>query len=140
VNADPELNAGVHRHRPIPVGHARLHLGRAPQRIDHTAELDQHAVARCLDDTAMALGDTRIDQLDAYRLEPLQCPLLVHTDQARVAHHICGKDSGEAAGGGHCAAGNISLRRDYSEPVPAPTIHVICWGRRAVRRACDTGS
>jgi hypothetical protein len=46
-------------------------------------------------------SDTRIDQLRSDRPEPLECALLISSDQARVARHIRGKNGGETAGRGH---------------------------------------
>ena len=80
IDTDPEFDAIVRRHLRVPLGHAGLHLGRTAQPIDDAGELDQHAVARSLDDPAMPLGDTRIDHLSPDCLEPLQSPVLVGAD------------------------------------------------------------
>ena len=62
VNADPKFDPLVLWHRRILVGHAALDFNCTAYRIDGACELDQHAVAGCLDDRprweAMA-GSTR---------------------------------------------------------------------------------
>jgi len=82
MKADTELDAFVRRRGRIPLGHARLHLGRAPQGIDHTAELDQQAIARCLDEPAVVRGDRRINQLGADSLQRLEGAAFVRADQS----------------------------------------------------------
>ncbi len=47
------------------LGHRRLHLGRATQRVDDAGELDQEAVAGGLDDATLMAGDLRVDDLGA---------------------------------------------------------------------------
>ena len=47
------------------------------------------------------LGDLRVDERAAMRVEPRERPLLVRPDQARIAGDIGGEDRGEAAGRGH---------------------------------------
>jgi hypothetical protein len=37
--------------------------------FDHAREFDQEAIASCLDDTALVLGDLRVDELSPMRLE-----------------------------------------------------------------------
>ena len=81
-----------------------LHLDGAAHRIDDAGELDQQAVAGRLDDAAAMLGDLRIDQLGAQRLEAAERALLVGSHQPRVADDIGGKDGGEATDHWHCSA------------------------------------
>jgi hypothetical protein len=54
------------------LGHARLHHGRAPQRIHHTAELDEQTVTRCLDEPTIVRSDRRVNQLGPDGLERLE--------------------------------------------------------------------
>src|SRR5260221_1383477 len=61
-------------------------------RIGDTVELDEHAVARGLDDAAAVLGDRRIDELQAMGLEARERPRLVDLHQPTVADHVSGKD------------------------------------------------
>jgi hypothetical protein len=56
----------------VALDHALLHLACTAWSIHDTVEFDQHAIAGGLDDTAVMLGDTGIDQLDTDRLEPLE--------------------------------------------------------------------
>jgi hypothetical protein len=48
----------------------------------------------------VVLGDLRIDQLPAMRLQAFVRAFLIHPHQARIARHIGGEDRGETAGGG----------------------------------------
>ena len=82
VDANAELNALVRRHRCIALGHARLQLGRPPQGIDHTAELNQQAITRRLDQPAIVRGHGRVNQLGADRLERRESAALVRADQS----------------------------------------------------------
>jgi hypothetical protein len=80
MKADAKVNALVRRHSRITLGHPSLHLGRAPQGIDHTAELDQQAITRRLDEPAVVRGDRRINQLgtevlSARRVPPSSTPM-----------------------------------------------------------------
>ena len=59
-----------------------LHLGRAPQGIDHTAKLDEQPVTRRLDEPAIVRGDRGINQLGPDRLQGLKSAALVRSDQS----------------------------------------------------------
>ena len=50
---------------------------------------------------AVVLGDLRIDELMAQRLEAFERALLVRPHPPRIPRHIGGQDRGETAGGGH---------------------------------------
>src|SRR5689334_1563232 len=65
------------------------------------AKLDQHAVPGGLDDAAVVLGDFRIDELAAQRLEAFERALLIRPHQPRISRHIGGEDRGKAAGCRH---------------------------------------
>ena len=69
VDADAELDAMVRRHIHIAVLYRALDLDRALDGFDHAREFDQEAIASCLDDTALVLGDLRVDELSPMRLE-----------------------------------------------------------------------
>ncbi len=84
------------------LGHRLLHLDRAAHRVDDAGELDQHAVAGGLDDAAAVLGDLRIEELAAQRLEAFERAFLVRPHQPRIPRHIGGEDRGETAGLGSC--------------------------------------
>jgi hypothetical protein len=51
----------------IAVLHRAPDLDRALDSFDHAREFDQEAIAGCLDDAALVLGDFRVDQLSPMR-------------------------------------------------------------------------
>ena len=69
----------------------------AGDRLDDARELDQDAVAGGLDDAALVLGDVRIDQVAAMRLEPRQGAGFVLAHQPAVAGDIGGENGREPA-------------------------------------------
>ncbi len=81
VDADAQLDAVVGGHTGVAPGHLALHLDGAAQPIHHTAELDEQPVAGGLDDAALVLGDFRIEELAAQRLEAFEGAALVGADQ-----------------------------------------------------------
>jgi hypothetical protein len=97
IDPDAPLYAPLGRNRVVALGHARLHLDRAAQRVDDARELDEKAVSAGLYDPAAVLGDLRINQIRADPLEPRECTLLVGANQARVAGHVRREDGGEPA-------------------------------------------
>src|SRR4029453_9015918 len=62
VDAEAELDAMVRRHVRVASLHRVLDLDRALDGSDHAREFDQEAIASCLDDAAVVLGDLRVDQ------------------------------------------------------------------------------
>ena len=74
-----------------------LDRGRALDRIDHARELDQHAIAHQLDDAAVVLGDLRLDEVLAQRLEARVRARLVGRHQPAVADDVRSQDRGEPA-------------------------------------------
>jgi hypothetical protein len=50
---------------------------------------------------AVVLGDLRIEELAAQRLETFERGFLVHPHQPRITGHIGGEDRGKTAGRGH---------------------------------------
>jgi hypothetical protein len=91
------LDAAVPSDTGVPPGHRLLHFDRTAHRIDDAGKLDQQAVAGGLDDAAMMLGDFRIDELAAQRLEAFERAFLVRPHQPRIPRHIGGEDRGETA-------------------------------------------
>jgi len=61
---------------------------------------------------AVVLGDLRIGELAAQRLEALVCVLLVHPHQPRIPRHIGGEDRSEAAGLAHVVSPAAMRRPD----------------------------
>ena len=88
-----------------------MHLGGAADRIDNREKLREQAVAGGFDDPALMLGDLRVEQLPAMRLQAFERAFLVGPHQARIARHIGGEDRGETAGRGHYSSGSPALRR-----------------------------
>jgi hypothetical protein len=84
------LDAMVRRHVRIAVLHRALDLDRALDGFDHAREFDQEAVASCLNDAALALGDLRVNQLSSMHLERRQGPGLVGTHQSAIADNVGG--------------------------------------------------
>jgi prevent-host-death family protein len=101
VDADAQPDAPLVGQIGLAVEHASLHLGGTAHRVDDAGELGEQTVSGGLDDAAPVLGDLRIDQLPAMRLEAFERAFLIGPHQARVARHIGGEDRGETAGRGH---------------------------------------
>ena len=59
MNADAELDASLRREAGVALDHAVLHFDRATHGVDHTAKLDESAVAGAFDDAAVMHGDGR---------------------------------------------------------------------------------
>ena len=96
VDADPEANALGLGHARLPLGHAALDRDRARHGVDDGGELAERAVAHQLDDAAAVLGDERLGQLLAVRLEAIEGAGLLTLHQPAVAGHVRGEDGGEA--------------------------------------------
>ena len=79
----------------LPLGRALLDQDGAPHRVDDARELAERAVPHKLDDAALVLGDERLDQLPAQRLQPGEGAVLVALHQGRVADHVRRQDGGE---------------------------------------------
>ena len=97
IDADAELNPPRRRNVGIAPRHPALDLGRAQHRISDALELDQHAIAGCLDDAAAVLGDGGIDELKPMGLETRERPRLVDLHQPAVADHVGGEDCCESS-------------------------------------------
>jgi hypothetical protein len=108
VDADAKADALAFIDVGIAVFHALLHHDGAAHRIDDRRELDENAVTRGLDDTALVLGDQRIDELPAMALERGERPFLVGAHEARVSRHVRGKDGGEPARDARLLAHSLS--------------------------------
>ena len=81
----------------FPLGHAALDEHRAADRVDDAGELAQGAVAHQLDGAAAILGDQRVGELLAVRLEPGERAVLVALHQPREAHHVGRQDGRQPA-------------------------------------------
>jgi len=111
VNPDAELDAVVGRLGRVAFSHAGLHLGCTAQRIHHTAELDEQAIAGCLHEPTIVRGDCRIEQFGPDRLERSERAFLVCSNQPLVTRDISRQDRGQSAGCGHNSSGIPALRR-----------------------------
>ena len=67
MNADPELNAALRRQAGVALQQSMLQLDRAADRVNHTAKLDNEAVACALDHPSAMDGDGRLDQVASQR-------------------------------------------------------------------------
>jgi len=110
IDADAEPNALLVGHFGLAVEHAALHLGGAAHGVDNAGKFRQQPVAGGFDDAAVMLGDLRINQFAAMRLEAFERALLIRPHQARIARHVGGEDRGETAGRGHYSSGTPALR------------------------------
>ena len=97
IDADAQLDAVVRRDTRVLLRHCLLHRDRAAHRVDDAGKFHQHAVAGGVDDAALMLGDFRIEEFAAQRLEALEGTLLVRSHQPRVARHIGGEDRRQPA-------------------------------------------
>src|SRR6516162_6059952 len=107
VHPDAKLDAPLLRHVGLAVSHPTLDLRGTADGIDDTRKFREHAVAGVLDDTAVMLGDLRIDQLAEMPLQAFVRTLLIGAHQPRIACDIGGEDRGKAAGRGHGWAGPL---------------------------------
>jgi hypothetical protein len=98
VDADAELNSLVRRNIRIPILHRALDQHRELDGFDHAWELDQDAIASCLDNAALMLSDLGVYQPSSMRLERRQGLGFVSTHKSAIADHICRDDGGEFAG------------------------------------------
>src|SRR4029077_7984810 len=64
----------------------------ATHRIDYRCELDQHPVARRLDDAPLVLGYKRVDQFAPVTLKSGERPFLVGPHEARIGGNVGAKD------------------------------------------------
>jgi hypothetical protein len=97
IDADAKLDPPCRRDVRVATCHAALNFRGAHHRVDDAAELDQHTVAGGLDDAAMILRDSWIDELKPMGLEPRERSPLVDLHEPTIADHIGGEDRCEPA-------------------------------------------
>ena len=95
IDADPVAELPVFGNAGILAPQRQLHFDREADRVHNAGELHQRAVARELDDAAVILGSSGIEDIVAVPPKGRQSTLLVHAHQAGVAHHVKGKDRGQ---------------------------------------------
>jgi hypothetical protein len=83
IDADAQFDAVVRRGDGVPLGHRLLHFDRAAHRIDDAGKLHQHSVTGGLNDPAPVLGDLRIEELAAQRLEAFERAFFVSAPISR---------------------------------------------------------
>src|SRR5271170_6958975 len=84
IDPDAQFDAVVRAYTRVVLGHRLLHRDRAAHRVDDARKLDQHAVAGGLDDAPVVLGNFRIEELAAQRLEAFERAFLVRSHQPRI--------------------------------------------------------
>jgi hypothetical protein len=94
IDADAQFDAAVHPNTGVALGHRLLHRDRAAHRIDDAGKFDQQPVAGGLDDAAPVLGDFRIQELAAQRLEAFERAFFIRPHQPRIPRHIGSEDRG----------------------------------------------
>jgi hypothetical protein len=97
VDPDAEADAAFLADRLLTLLDAALNPDGALDGVDGAGELAEGTIARELDETAAVLGQERLDELLAVRLEPPERAGFVPLHQARVADHVRGEDRGEPA-------------------------------------------
>jgi hypothetical protein len=78
IDADAQFDAAVRPDTRIPLGHRLLHRNCSAHRIDDAGKFHQQTVAGGLDNATLVLGDFRIDQFAAQRLEAFERAFLIH--------------------------------------------------------------
>src|SRR6185437_13027918 len=104
MNPDAELDPPFRRDAGVALGHAVLHVDRAPHRVDDAAKLDDDPVAGALDDPAVVRGDGGVDQVAAQRPQARQRALLIGAGEPAEADDIGDQDRRDLARFRHGAA------------------------------------
>src|SRR5262245_39893656 len=97
IDADAKHDMAVAKLPAIGGGHAGLEVHRALHRIDGAGELDQHAVARNLEDPPLILRNQGFEHVLAPGLQGGQRAGFVLLHEPAVADDISGEDGGKPA-------------------------------------------
>ena len=89
VDADPQFDPLILRHRGILLGHFTLDFNGTAHRIHGTGKFDQHTVARGLDDPPAMLGNGGVNESLPDRLQAGQRALLIDAHQAAISSDVC---------------------------------------------------
>ena len=95
IYANAKPNSLCFRGALIVASHSPLDRGRTLDGVDDACELNQRAVTHELDDAAMELFYSRINQFPTAGLQPRQRADLILPHEAAVANHIGGQDCGK---------------------------------------------
>jgi hypothetical protein len=88
----------------VALDHRPLEFNGAIHCVDHTAEFDDAAVARALDDAAVMHCDGRVDQVAAKGPKAGEDSILIRASKPRVADHVGHQDRRELSGLAHGAS------------------------------------
>src|SRR3954451_8654983 len=83
-----EYDPLILRGRDVALGHPTLHRSRAGNRLDHTCELDQKAVAGRFDNATLVLGDLGINEFAAMGTKPGERAGFVLSHKAAISGDI----------------------------------------------------
>src|SRR3954471_19717599 len=97
IDAYPEQEVLALRQIGVAVHHAALHLDSAAHGFDGACELDQQAIAGCLNNVPTMFADQRAEEFASVGLQAGQRAVLVRAHEARIARGIGGQDGGEPA-------------------------------------------
>ena len=88
MNADPKFDALVGRDLGVALDHRPLDFDGKAHSVDDTAEFDDAAVARALDDAAMMRSDGGIDQIAAETAKAREGSVLVRAGKPAVPNDV----------------------------------------------------
>jgi hypothetical protein len=97
IDADSKLDALFDRYIGVAFRHASLDIDGAAYGINHANELHQNSITGRLDDATAMLGELRINQFFAVKLEIAKGPLFVRPHQTAVTSNVTGQDRGKSA-------------------------------------------
>ena len=112
IDADAQFDAVVRFDAGVALRYRLLHRDGAPHCIDDAGKFDQQTVAGGLDDPPVMLGDLRIDELMAQRIQSSERAFLIRPHQPRIPRHIGGEDRSEPAGLAHVPSPVAKRRPD----------------------------
>src|SRR5208282_2368465 len=97
MDADAEDDATVVWHARVALDHRVLHFDCAAHCVDHTAELDERAVAGTLDDAPVVDCDRWVDEIAAERPEAGQRAIFVRAGEPAESDDVSSENRGEFA-------------------------------------------
>src|SRR5215475_13343291 len=97
VQTNPKLDTPLWRNLHIALGHLPLDIDSTAYAVDDAGKLDQHAVARRLDNASTVFRDLGIDDRASVTLEYGQCAFFIQAHQPRIARDVPRKNGRKAA-------------------------------------------